>query len=279
MVPSSTTVTPGEAIRLPIRPANAEVFLRLKSPSSPWPIASCSRMPGQPEPSTTGISPAGAGRLSRLTSAWRKRLIDRATPGASCGDEVVAKAAARAVTAGFAPAALLHHDRDVQPHQRPQVGDARAVGAHDLHRLPFAADRGHHLLDPRILAARIGVDLRPAARCARRNPSAAAGWRRSKAGVGRARRFRHRARMPGGDRRHGRRRPAQRFLGDFAGVGDSRSPRPPRRAGQSRGRDRNSPNGCCQSSRLIDSLSRYSRKSSPSSLDFSASPTIRAAVS
>ena len=58
-------------MRLPIRPANAEVFLRLKSPSSPWPIASCSRMPGQPGPSTTAISPAGAGRLSRLTSAWR----------------------------------------------------------------------------------------------------------------------------------------------------------------------------------------------------------------
>ena len=43
-----------------MRPANALVFLRLKSPSRPWPIASCSKMPGQPEPSTTSISPAGA---------------------------------------------------------------------------------------------------------------------------------------------------------------------------------------------------------------------------
>src|SRR5882724_11219505 len=60
-VPSSTTVTPGEAMRWPTRPENAEVFLRLKSPSSPWPIASCSMTPGQPGPSTTLISPAGAG--------------------------------------------------------------------------------------------------------------------------------------------------------------------------------------------------------------------------
>ena len=69
IVPSSTTVTPSAATRLPKRPANAEVFLRLKSPSRPWPIASCSKIPGQPGPSTTVISPAGAGIDSRLTSA------------------------------------------------------------------------------------------------------------------------------------------------------------------------------------------------------------------
>jgi hypothetical protein len=53
MVPSSTTVTPSAATRSPIRPEKAEVFLRLKSPSSPWPIASWSRIPGQPGPRTT----------------------------------------------------------------------------------------------------------------------------------------------------------------------------------------------------------------------------------
>ena len=71
MVPSSTTVTPLAATCWPIRPANAEVFLRLKSPSSPWPTASCSITPGQPEPSTTSISPAGAGTDSRLIMASR----------------------------------------------------------------------------------------------------------------------------------------------------------------------------------------------------------------
>src|SRR5213596_1547331 len=41
-VPSSITVTPRAATRWPSRPANAELPLRLKSPSSPWPTASCS---------------------------------------------------------------------------------------------------------------------------------------------------------------------------------------------------------------------------------------------
>src|SRR5712675_1897164 len=48
MVPSSTTVTPFAATCWPISPAKADVFLRLKSPSSPWPTASCSMTPGQP---------------------------------------------------------------------------------------------------------------------------------------------------------------------------------------------------------------------------------------
>ena len=66
---------------------------------------------------------------------------------------------AAAPLAGFAAPAMLDHHRDIEAHQRAQVGDAAAVAAHDLHRLPLTADRGHHLLDARILAARIGVDL------------------------------------------------------------------------------------------------------------------------
>ena len=65
MVPSSTTVTSSEATFWPRRPANADTPLRLKSPSSPWPIASCSRMPGQPGPSTTVMVPAGAVHRAR----------------------------------------------------------------------------------------------------------------------------------------------------------------------------------------------------------------------
>ena len=42
------------------RSLNAETFLRLKSPSRPWPMASCSSTPGQPGPTTTVIVPAGA---------------------------------------------------------------------------------------------------------------------------------------------------------------------------------------------------------------------------
>src|SRR5436305_1998680 len=70
-VPSSTTVTPFAATCCPIWPEKVEVFLRLKSPSRPWPTASCSMTPGQPGPSTTVISPAGAGTDPRLTSACR----------------------------------------------------------------------------------------------------------------------------------------------------------------------------------------------------------------
>src|SRR5207244_3117677 len=71
MVPSSITVHSSDATRVPIRSVKAETRLRLKSPSSPWPTASWSRMPGQPGPSTTVIVPAGAAIASRLVSAWR----------------------------------------------------------------------------------------------------------------------------------------------------------------------------------------------------------------
>ncbi len=72
MWPSSNTVTPGAATRSPMRPEKAEVPLRLKSPSRPWPTASCSSTPFQPGPSTTSISPAGQGTASRLTRAMRR---------------------------------------------------------------------------------------------------------------------------------------------------------------------------------------------------------------
>ena len=69
ILPWSTTVTPFAATRSPIRPANALVPLRLKSPSKPCPTASCSNTPGQPLPNTTVIAPAGAGRASKFVKA------------------------------------------------------------------------------------------------------------------------------------------------------------------------------------------------------------------
>ena len=71
MVPSSITVHSGLATCWPIRSLNAETFLRLKSASRPCPTASCSRTPGHPGPSTTVISPAGAGAASNCTMACR----------------------------------------------------------------------------------------------------------------------------------------------------------------------------------------------------------------
>ena len=74
-----------------MRPANAEVPLRLKSPSRPWPMASCSRMPGQPGPEHHGHraggrrhaprdSPApGAPPRARAPAAGRRRPVRRAS--------------------------------------------------------------------------------------------------------------------------------------------------------------------------------------------------------
>ncbi len=78
MVPLSTTVTFSLATFLPINPANAEVFLRLKSASRPCPTASCRSTPGHPGPSTTSISPAGA------SAAPSCRIAVRAASCAKC---------------------------------------------------------------------------------------------------------------------------------------------------------------------------------------------------
>src|SRR6185437_15013569 len=76
-VPLSTTVHLSLATRRPIRPLKALVFLRLKSASRPCPMASCSRMPGQPGPSTTSISPAGQGRAASCCTASRAACSPR----------------------------------------------------------------------------------------------------------------------------------------------------------------------------------------------------------
>ena len=125
IVPSSTTVTPGEATRWPMSPAKAEVFLRLKSPSSPWPTASCSITPGQPGPSTTVISPAGAGTESKVDQRLAQRLVDLGLPLRRVEIMVVHHPAAGAGRAGLHAAVLLDHDADIEPHQRADVGDTR----------------------------------------------------------------------------------------------------------------------------------------------------------
>src|SRR5919206_92734 len=128
-VPSSTTVTPLAATRWPTSPAKAEVFFRLKSPSSPCPTASCSMTPGQPGPSTTVISPAGAGTEPKLTSAWRS-----ASSACACQ-------AAGPRGAGLHPVALADDDRDVEADERADVADPHSVGADDGDRLPDAGER------------------------------------------------------------------------------------------------------------------------------------------
>ena len=104
-MPSSTTVTPGAATRWPSRPANAEVPLRLKSPSRPWPTASCSRMPGQPGPSTTSIVPAGQGTRLEVHERDAHRLVDERLPARRVEQRAELDAPAAALVADLAPPA------------------------------------------------------------------------------------------------------------------------------------------------------------------------------
>ncbi len=156
--PSSTTVTPGAATRSPIRPEKAEVPLRLKSPSRPWPIASCSSTPGQPGPSTTGISPAGAATEFEVDQRLGESDVDRPVPSRFVEQPVVEIAAAKAMIAGLPPAVLLGDDLDVEPDQRPDVGGDEAVGADDVDHPPAGGQRHRDLDDARIAGPRGGID-------------------------------------------------------------------------------------------------------------------------
>src|SRR5215216_5983772 len=124
IAPSSITVTPAAATRSPMRPEKAEVPLRLKSPSRPWPMASWSSTPGQPGPSTTGISPAGAATDSKFTSDWAKAM-----------------SIARFHSAGS----------NIVPN--------KAVGPNDLDHAPAAGNRHADLRHSGIAGAGGGVDL------------------------------------------------------------------------------------------------------------------------
>src|SRR3954468_13685259 len=175
MVPSSTTVTPLAATCLPMRPAKAEVCLRLKSPSSPCPTASCSITPGQPAPSTTVISPAGAGidshrgRRRRRAPAGRRnrlepkprlaqRLVGDGAPPARFEQAVQVETAAAAMAGGLAPPIALDHHADIEPHERAQVGAVLAVAAEDLDRLVRGGERRGDADHGRLLRPAIGVD-------------------------------------------------------------------------------------------------------------------------
>ena len=69
MVPSSTSVTSGDATCSPRRPLNTEAPLSTRSFSRPWPQASWNSTPPPPGPMTTGSVPDGAGRAASLVMA------------------------------------------------------------------------------------------------------------------------------------------------------------------------------------------------------------------
>src|ERR1041384_987294 len=87
------------------------------------------------------------------------RVVDRALPGAGLDEALVALAPAIAVAAALLPVAIARHYRDVDAHQRADVAIGLAVGTQDLDHLPGRAERHRHLPYPRILRARVSVDL------------------------------------------------------------------------------------------------------------------------
>ena len=156
----------------------------------------------------------------------QKRLAQRLVGGTSPDRRVhymaVAEPAAGAMAACFAPAVLLDDHGDVQPHERPQIGDPAAIGAENLHRLPLAIHRGHHLGDARVLGAGISVDLRQQRRANGELAAAQGVLVAVEALVGRLRGCREGALMSGADGADALRGAGQRIMGDFAGMGIAR---------------------------------------------------------
>ena len=150
MVPSSSTVTPLAATRWPTRPLKVLLPLRLKSPSRPWPTASCSSTPGQPEPSTTAMSPAGRRAAVEVGERGRHGVVDVAVDD-GVGEVAQAEAATAAAGADLAlhlaGHGLLGDHGHVQAYQRAHVGGAGAVGAGHQHHVVLGAHAGHHLHD------------------------------------------------------------------------------------------------------------------------------------
>ena len=171
IVPSSNTVTPGAATRSPMRPEKAEVPLRLKSPSRPWPTASCSSTPFQPGPSTTSISPAGQGDGVEVDQGLAQRLVDLSCQLSGRDPGLEAGAAAGAGVAALAPAVALDGDLDV---------DAAPAGAR-------RGSAGRRRAGSRSSAARRPARPSPARRAdrgrgpRRRSPAAGRPCRRSRA--------------------------------------------------------------------------------------------------
>ena len=116
-------------------------------------------MPGQPEPSTTSISPAGAGNGVEIDQRLTHGFVDRVLPTLRLDEALIALAAAETVRAGLLPRAVADHDADADAHQRTDVAVDLAVGAQNFHHLPSGADARRHLPHARVLGAGIGVDL------------------------------------------------------------------------------------------------------------------------
>ena len=97
------------------------------------------------------------GHRAEIDERLTQSFVDLRLPLPRIEIEIVADPTARAGGAGLHAVAVADDDRHAQPHQRADVCDPAGIRADDLHRLPYAAERGHDLFHPRVTAARIGV--------------------------------------------------------------------------------------------------------------------------
>src|SRR5205807_449315 len=113
----------------------------------------------RPAGSEDDVESAGRGwDRAEVDQRLAERLIHAVVPRVG-GDELAeAFAAAGAVGAALLAVAVADDDGDVDPHQRPDVADERAVGADDLDLLVAAGERRRDLADARVLLARVGID-------------------------------------------------------------------------------------------------------------------------
>ncbi len=131
---------------------------------------------------------------------------------------LVAYPAAGARRAALHPVAFPDHDRDVEPHEGPDVADSCPVGADDLHRLPHPGDGRRNLAHPLILAPRILVDLGQEFGLGREIDGTERIFGGIKRAVGADRRRHHGAALPRLDRAHGGSGPLYRRLGELGGM-------------------------------------------------------------
>ena len=134
-------------------PAKAEVFLRLKSASSPWPTASCKQNAG----------PAGAEDDGHLAcgSFDGSELQDGGAGGFACVvfrrfvafEEVHGDATAAAAGAASGVRAVLRDDEDVEAGERLGVAGEGAVGCGDEDAAELVVEAGADLGDAGVVGA------------------------------------------------------------------------------------------------------------------------------
>ena len=96
-VPSSTSVTSGDATSSPTWPVNTDASFSTRSASSPWPHASWNSTPPAPRCSTTGSLPDGAGTRVEQRDARAVRPRARDVFGLDLVEELEARSCDRAL--------------------------------------------------------------------------------------------------------------------------------------------------------------------------------------